>query len=144
MAHSYLHAKSAAKKFGGVPEDYLAISDFFDGTKAHLADARHRMLLHNSYGVFLCERIFGHVIVNSDGKDVPVRLIAERHVTEDFGWIPSVEQCLAGMPLEKWMFQGAAQLSRDPQLHVLKPSEEGRQVATPEEYRAYEHAHEEA
>lgn len=142
MAHAYYHAQLDAKKFGGVPEDYLAIHAWFDQTKAHVADARHRTLLHNSLGIFICEQVFGVMITNSDGKAVAVRLIGESHVRADFGWIPSVEQCLAGMPLERWMFQGAAQLSRDPQLHVLKPSEEGRQVATPEEYRAYEHTHE--
>lgn len=127
MAHSYIHAKSSAKKFGGKPEDYIAIHDFFDQTKSHIADARHRMILHNSLGIFICEQVFGHVIVNSDGKEVMTRIIAEQHVLEDFGAIPSVEQCFQNMPLEKWMFQGAAALSRDPLLNVKRPRPETRE-----------------
>lgn len=121
MAHSWLHAKSSAKKFGGVPEDYVAIHDFFDSSKAHIADPRHRMLLHNSFGIFIAEKIFGHTITNSIGREVPVRLIGEQHVKEDFGFIPSVEQCLENMPIETWMSAGASALSRDPKLRRLKP-----------------------
>lgn len=130
MAHSWIHAKSSASTFGGQPADYLAIHEFFDHTKSHLADARHRMLLHNSLGIFICQQVFGQVIINSDGKEIPVRLIAERHVVEDFGFIPSVEQCLQNMPLEKWMFQGAAALSRDPSLNVKRPRPEARLPVT--------------
>jgi len=30
MAHPILHSKSSAKKFGGKPEDYLHIHNWFD------------------------------------------------------------------------------------------------------------------
>ena len=33
MAHSYHHAVSSARKWGGVPEDYLAIHTWFDKSK---------------------------------------------------------------------------------------------------------------
>ena len=54
MAHPYHHAVRSARLFGGVPEDYLAIHDWFDESKAHLADVRHRALRHHSEGIFLC------------------------------------------------------------------------------------------
>ena len=133
MAHSYIHAKSSAKKFGGVPEDYVKIHDWFDQSKAHIADARHRALLHHSFGIFLCEQMFGHTITNSAGKEIPTRIIAEQHVTEDFGFIPSVEQWFQNFPLEKWMYQGAAALSRDPQLNVKRPRPETRLPVQTEE-----------
>lgn len=53
MSHPYYHAVSSARRFGGAPEDYLAVHQFFDQTKAHLADCRHRLVLHNSFGTFL-------------------------------------------------------------------------------------------
>lgn len=87
----YLHARISAKKFGGDPEDYMEIHNWFDHTKAHIADMRHRALLHNSWGIWLCEQIFGDLILlpdgtpkkttyitNSEGKKVQVRDVAEQ------------------------------------------------------------------
>ncbi len=101
-----VHARLSAKKYGGVPEDYLKIHDWFDSTKAALPDVRHRMILHNAFGCFLAEQLFGHTLTNSDGKVVHVRDIAENHVIEDLGFIPTIERCLAGMPVEPWMSGG--------------------------------------
>lgn len=98
-----VHARLSAKKFGGVAEDYLAIHDFMDMTKMALPDVRHRMVLHNSVGVYIAERVFGHTIVNSDNKTVHVRDVAENHVIEDLGFIPTLERCFEGMKIEPWM-----------------------------------------
>jgi hypothetical protein len=101
--NSYYHAVISAKKYGGKPEDYQKLHDFIDSSKATLADVRHRALLHSAFGVFLCEQVFGHTVTNSDDKKVPVRLLAEEHILEDLGFIPTVEHWLAEMPLRKWM-----------------------------------------
>lgn len=77
MAHPFEHARSSAKKFGGKPEDYLAIHRWFDESKEFLADFRHRALRHHTEGIFLAERIFGVLVRNSDGTDVPVRYVGE-------------------------------------------------------------------
>jgi hypothetical protein len=104
MAHSYHHAKSSAKRFGGNPEDYLAVHDFLDSSKSAYADFRHRAVLHSTFGIFICEKVFGHTITNSAGKQVPVRVIAEQHVKEDHnGIIPTVEQWLHSIKMEPWM-----------------------------------------
>jgi len=104
MAHSYHHAKSSVKHFGGVPEDYIAIHDWFDCTKAYEPTFRHRALRHHTQGIFECEKVFGHTITNSDGKVVPVRVIGEQHVKEDFsGRIPTVQDWLQNIPSEPWM-----------------------------------------
>ena len=34
MAHPYHHAVRSARLFGGAPEDYLAVHDWFDESKA--------------------------------------------------------------------------------------------------------------
>lgn len=99
----WLHAKISAKKFGGIPEDYIEIHNFFDSSKEVLPDMRHRMLLHNSFGIFLAEKVFGVILVNSEGKEVSVRDIGEDHVIQDLGEIPTVEKCFSGMKLEQWM-----------------------------------------
>jgi hypothetical protein len=103
MAHPYHHAVRSARLFGGKPEDYLALHDWFDESKAHLADFRHRALRHHSEGIFLCASIFGATIGNSDGKHVPVRTIGEQHVTDDLGWIPPVKDWLQHIQPQPWM-----------------------------------------
>ncbi len=114
MAHPYHHSLSSAKKYGGTPEDYQAIHDWFDQTKAHLPDVRHRAILHSSFGIFLCEQVFGATITNSVGKVIPVRAIGEQHVKEDMGGkIPTVQDWLEGLPIRPWMALGAKALSRE-------------------------------
>jgi hypothetical protein len=97
--HPHHHALSSAKKHGGKPDDYEFIHAWFDATKVFMGDARHRALRHHAAGIFWCEQEFGSVIRNSDGKDIPTRLIAEQHVTEDMGFIPTVEWWLSRMTL---------------------------------------------
>jgi hypothetical protein len=98
-----IHAENSAKQFGGKPEDYMKIHQWFDQTKAHMGDNRHRAILHNSWGIFLAESVFGITIINSDGKLVSVRDIGEQHVFEDLGFIPSISDYLSKMSIEDWM-----------------------------------------
>jgi hypothetical protein len=99
----HVHARNSARKWGGCPEDYQAVHDFFDQTKAHVPDMRHRAILHSSFGIFLAEQVFGTLITNSDGKHVSVRDIGEDHVIEDLGFIPTVEKYLQHMTIAPWM-----------------------------------------
>ena len=100
----YVHAVNSVSRYGGVWQDYEPIHSWFDSTKAAWADVRHRAILHNTFGIFLAEQIFGKVITNSDGKNISVRDIAEDHVAEDFGGkIPTVEEWFSKIPLEPWM-----------------------------------------
>lgn len=99
----YLHGKVSVKKWGGKPEDYQAIHDFLDSPKSAHPDMRHRALLHNAFGCFIVERVFGVNIVNSDGKLVSVRDIAEQHIIDDMGRIPTVSEYLDGMPFYDWL-----------------------------------------
>jgi hypothetical protein len=98
-----LHGKVSAKKWGGKPEDYQDIHDFIDSTKMCHPDMRHRALLHNSWGCYLVERVFGIVRVNSDGREYSPRDVAEQHVIDDMGRIPTVSDYLDGMPLYAWL-----------------------------------------
>ena len=99
----YQHAQGSVRRWAGIPEDYLAIHDFIDESKAHHADMRHRAMLHNSFGIYICERLFGHNITNSSGRLVSVRDIAEQHIIEDMGRIPSLQDYLEGMPFYDWL-----------------------------------------
>src|SRR3546814_11665401 len=89
MGHCYHHALSSVRKWGGEPEDYLPLHQWFDESKAITADFRHRALRHHAGGIFMLERFFGATITITSGRIVPVRLIGEQHVIEDLGFVPS-------------------------------------------------------
>ena len=99
----YYHAVSSARKYGGSLEDYLAIHEWFDASKAHYADHRHRAHRHHSAGIYECQEKFGEIITNSDGRVVPVRQIGEQHVMEDLGIIPTLSDWLKCIDLQPWM-----------------------------------------
>lgn len=103
----YLHGIISAKKWGGTPEQYQAIHDFLDSSKQTHADMRHRAILHSAFGCYLAERVFGVNIevTIEDGKKrlVSVRDVAEQHIIDDMGRIPSVSDYLEGMPFYDWL-----------------------------------------
>lgn len=130
--NSWFHAKSSARKWGGKADDYLAVHTFIDSSKATLGDARHRAMYHHTLGVWLCQQIFGTYItvIGASGGEVqvPVRLIAERHIEEDLGRIPTPQDYLGDMPLKQWM-SGPVRRTL-PLSHVLgtRAMEEGEQA----------------
>lgn len=103
MAHPIKHAESSARKFGGKPEDYLAIHNWFDESKGFLADPRHRAMRHHAEGILMAEKIFGQTLTNSEGKTVFVRYVGQQHVQEDLGYIPSVTDWLREIKTQPWM-----------------------------------------
>lgn len=107
MTHPHFHAETSVRLWGGKVDDYMPIHDWLDATKECFADFRHRALRHHSQGIFEAERVFGKTIVNSDGRTVPVRYIAEQHIKEDCGGrIPSVADWLSQIKPAVWMSRG--------------------------------------
>jgi hypothetical protein len=101
----YKHAQSSAQKWGGEPQDYIFLHDWLDETKQYTGDWTHRALRHHSAGVQWAVERFGHVIWNSVNISVPVKVLAEQHIQEDCGFIPTPQdylKVLAKHP-EKWM-----------------------------------------
>jgi len=99
-----IHARNSVKRYGGTVEDYIEIHNWFDSTKSATANFYHRAILHNSFGIFLAEQLFGVYIVNADGKQVSVRDIGEDHVKEDCqGKIPTIDEWLKDLPPKDWM-----------------------------------------
>jgi hypothetical protein len=99
----FLHGRIHARKYGGHPDDYADIDDFIDSSKQCFPDIRHRALLHSSFGCYLVEQMFGRTRINSDGKEYSPRDIAEDHIIQDLGFIPTVENYLNNMTVEPWM-----------------------------------------
>ena len=132
MASAIHHAESSARKWGGRPEDYLAIHEWFDNSKNHHPDFRHRAMHHHSQGIEQCEQVHGHRVYlhNEDGspltrpgtsvrnfepyhKWVPTKWVAEQHVIEDMGRIPTVSEWLSQIQALPWMSAHARRLSRE-------------------------------
>lgn len=105
----FIHSQSSARRYGGIPEDYIAIHDFLDSSKGTIADNRHRALTHNAWFISnVIERVFGTTMINSDGKLFSPRDIAEQHVLEDYGkrFIPSAQDFLQEIEFQDWMQNG--------------------------------------
>lgn len=123
--NAYYHAVNSAKKFGGKPEDYVSIHNWFDQTKAAFPSMQHRAILHNAFGCQLASQVFGETITNNDGTKVPVRLIAEQHILEDLGFIPSIQDYLHDLPIKDWMVGGRKKLlSKNKKLIITKITNE--------------------
>lgn len=91
------HAELSAKKFGGIYEDYIEIHKWFDQFRYSVANPLHRMFLHNSVGIMICEQVFGDFIENSNKKKIAVRDIAEHHILLDVGEIRTPQDWLENM-----------------------------------------------
>ena len=113
MAHPLHHAESSARRFGGVPDDYQHVHDWFDSSKEHLGLFVHRAQKHHTVGIYDAERVFGRSLINSAGRVVPIRWIGEQHVREDCqGRIPSLADWLGRIQPEAWMANG--RIDNDP------------------------------
>ena len=108
MSKPIIHAKSSAKKYWWTVGDYIAIHDLMDSSKSAISDNRHRALTHNNWFLFILEKIFGHVIINSDWKEVSVRDIWEQHILEDYWmkFIPTVQDYFEWMEFKDRMNNG--------------------------------------
>ncbi|RYF85125.1 MAG: hypothetical protein EOO03_13765 [Chitinophagaceae bacterium] len=85
------HSLLSKKKFGGAAEDYLHIHKFMDASKLFYFDVKHRVLLHNTYGIEICIQKFGDKLTNSAGQTILVRDIAAEHCKEDLmGVVPTL------------------------------------------------------
>lgn len=106
MAHPYHHSLSSVKRWGGTVEDYEHLHEWFDESKALLADYRHRALRHHAEGIFMLETIFGTTVTISTGRVIPTRWIGEQHVIEDLGFIPTAADWLREIQAKEWMMRG--------------------------------------
>src|SRR6478752_3006656 len=76
MSKALIHARSSARKYGGKPEDYLAIHERMDSSKSAHAEVTHRCVFHSAFGIY---------------------------IIEDMGWIPSLSDWMREMPAQPWM-----------------------------------------
>ncbi|MDO9569181.1 MAG: hypothetical protein Q7J58_07350 [Hydrogenophaga sp.] len=94
------HARVSARRWGGVPDDYVAIHALIDSTKMLCTDNRHR-ILHTFWAVQeVVIPVFGHTMHNSAGREVDIKDICEKdHLLPDFQhrFIPTLSDFVAAM-----------------------------------------------
>ena len=112
MATPLHHAQSSVNRWGGTVDDYLFIHNWFDETKAFHPDFRHRAIRHHSQGVQECIKKYGDYIELNNNKKVPIKLIAEQHLIEDCGYIPSMSDWLMHIKPQMFMYK-AKKLSKE-------------------------------
>ncbi len=57
MPKAWIHAQSSAKRWGGTPEDYIAIHERMDSTKSAHAEVTHRCVFHSAFGFDITEKV---------------------------------------------------------------------------------------
>jgi hypothetical protein len=74
------HARVSARRWGGVPDDYVAVHALIDSTKMLCTDNRHR-ILHTFWAVQeVVIPVFGHTMHNSAGREVDIKDICEKTI----------------------------------------------------------------
>jgi hypothetical protein len=105
-------AESLAARWGGVPDDYFPLIDFFDKPCEFAPDnpAAAAMITHNSLGIFLAEELLGTVIPLTETNDLRqcTQIISTRSASEDLvyariGSIPPAGNLAAHTRLRLWM-----------------------------------------
>ena len=94
-----------AEKIFGIDNDKLsALAEKFSWTEEEISEIKD--LISSSH------QDINTSIINSDGDRVFVRDIAEEHIIEDMGKIPSVSEYLDGMPNYEWLGHRKAAIKR--------------------------------
>ena len=100
------------EKLGGTVEDYEAFKNFFSFYSDIGENKAGYALLCNAFGLFMCEKYLGVTWVRpSDSRLMPTRYVAEKLVKLGYGnLIPTLQDILRDIKVEKWMFENAAAL----------------------------------
>lgn len=89
------HSRLSVRKFGGKEIDYYEIHKFIDSSKLFIYNPKHRLLLHNLWGIEITVEKFSDIVLNSDNREILVRDIAAEHCKEDLdGRVPSLNDWL--------------------------------------------------
>ncbi len=89
------HSTLSVRKFGGIEKDYYEVHKFMDSSKLFYYHVKHRLLLHNLYGIEIAIMKFGDTLKTSDGQTLLIRDITAEHCKEDLsGKVPSLNEWL--------------------------------------------------
>jgi hypothetical protein len=120
-------AAACVARWGGTTSDYQPLIDWFAEPELITGRPHAGLLLQNSFGLFVAERVFGSVIEPTGRRCVSVREIGETLVLARYGIIPSLDAILRWLVLRPWMYP-----ERTGRLHVAVSSAfKRRKTASP-------------
>lgn len=97
--NAVVHSELSVKRWGGQVSDYYSYHDFLDNTKEIESSNLHRAFSHSLFYVKqVMIPIFGHTIINSDGRKVNLKDDLEfSHLLPDFRqkYIPSLSDYIS-------------------------------------------------
>lgn len=96
-------AEQSAMRFGGTVADFVALHAWFMASRDWMYDNRHPIMRHHAFGIFEAEARFGIVLHLTNGRAVPTRIVAERHVRSVLGSIPTASSMLRMIRPQRWM-----------------------------------------
>ena len=96
------HARITAHRYGGKWQDWIAIHDRIDRSKAIFPSMQHRMLLHSDFGGWLAVRIHGEAIGSKDGTVISTRDLFRDHQVEDLGRVVTLAEWLHEINTDYW------------------------------------------
>lgn len=94
------HAEVSARNFGGRSEDYLEIHQLMNSPLKY--GSAGRAIFHNAFGIYVVEDIFGVSVLNSSGRMIATREVAEQHVLRTYQKIPTLSDWLGDID-KPWM-----------------------------------------
>lgn len=101
--HPYDHARSSARRYGGICQDYNPLHAWFDATKSILCRFTHRALRHHIEGAREAVAVFGDDILNSDGVKISTMSLGLQHLEEDAPRVVKASEWLVGFAAPDWL-----------------------------------------
>jgi hypothetical protein len=96
------HARITRRRYGGEWQDWIAIHDWIDRSKAIFPSMQHRMFLHSDFGEWLAIRIHGEAIEAKDGTVIPTYDLFRDHQVEDLGRVVTLAEWLRETDADYW------------------------------------------
>ncbi len=96
------HALITAHRYGGRWQDWIAIHDWIDRSKALYPSMQHRMFLHSDFGEWLTVRIRGESIKAEGGTIIPTHTLFQDHQLEDVGRLITLSEWLREANTSYW------------------------------------------
>lgn len=100
--------EDSARRFGGVPEDYRHLHDWFANSLTWADTPAALIFRHHSFGCFEAEHCFGHILSLTGGGGIPTRVIVERRLQRLFDRLPAASDMLRHIHGERWMLQATS------------------------------------
>src|SRR5262245_32476744 len=96
------HARITAHRYGGGWQDWIAIHNWIDRSKAIFPSMQHRMFLHSDFGEWLTVRIHGEAIGSKSGAVISTRDLYRDHQVEDLGRVVTLAEWLHEIDADYW------------------------------------------